>query len=80
MLAYEILGRLKWKGGLDKHTIVIRHRGVSGDEKRIPGSRVVEVKKSYFVYNGLRETVIPMHRVLRIEYNDKNIWKRGITP
>jgi len=77
MRAYDAMGKLKWKEELDSCIITIRHRGSENNEKEISGSSVSEVKKSYFVYKSPDETIIPMHRILRIELKGRCLWKKG---
>ena len=77
-MVYRVLGRLRWKGRLREAEVVILHRGAPGDRKSIPGEKIVEVKKGYFIYvNTLgRETVIPYHRVLEVRRDGKRIWEK----
>ena len=92
-MVYRILGRLLWKGGLERADIVILHRGSPGDRKVIPGSRITEVKKSYLVYRddnytrvfsartygkgADRQVTIPLHRVLEVRLDGRQVWKRA---
>ncbi len=92
-MVYRVLGRLLWKGGLERAEIVILHRGSPGDRKTIPGSRITGVKKSYLVYrNGNytrassargygrgadRQVTIPLHRVLEVRLDGRQVWKRA---
>jgi len=78
-MVFQVLNKLKWKGGLDVCIITIRHRGAPDDEKKIHGSEVTKVKKSYFCYtnNKGEETVIPLHRILRMEKEGKVLWKKS---
>jgi len=79
MRAYDILGKMKWKDGLENCRIIIRHRGEPGDEKRVAGCLINEIKRSYLVYKEREEVVIPMHRILRIESDDSILWKKSGT-
>jgi len=66
-MAFEVLNKLKWKGGLERCEIVILHRGVPGDRKAIPGSHVTGLDRHYFWYEERgRETTIPLHRIREI--------------
>jgi uncharacterized protein (UPF0248 family) len=77
-MVFQTLNKLKWTGKLEKCKIVIRHRGAPEDRKEIPGSRITQVKKSYFYYkDGDRENFIPLHRVLLITVGGEVLWKRN---
>ena len=76
-MVFQVLNKLKWKGGLESCEIVILHRGAPGDRKAIPGSKVTEIKRSYFSYKNRRETTIPLHRILEIRLEEKILWKRN---
>jgi uncharacterized protein (UPF0248 family) len=89
-MVYRVLGRLLWRGGLERAKVVILHRGAPGDRKTIPGSRITEVKKSYLVCRdetGVssalygrgtdRQVTIPLHRVLEVRLDGRQIWKRA---
>jgi uncharacterized protein (UPF0248 family) len=81
-MVYRVLGRLLWRGRLGEAEVVILHRGAPQDRKTIPGSRIVSVRKSCFVYKdgGGRETTIPLHRVLEVRLKGKAEWKRKEKP
>jgi uncharacterized protein (UPF0248 family) len=81
-MVYRVLGKLLWKGGLRRSEITILHRGAPGDRKVIPGSSVKEVKKGYLIITGPgeEETVIPLHRVMEVRTDGKQIWKRAGKP
>jgi uncharacterized protein (UPF0248 family) len=92
-MVYRVLGRLLWKGGLGRAEVVILHRGSPGDRKAIKGSRISEVKRSYLVlrddsHKGLlsargygsgadRNVTIPLHRVLEVRVDGRQVWKRA---
>jgi uncharacterized protein (UPF0248 family) len=79
-MVYETLNKLKWTGKLNKSKVVILHRGAPGDKKIISGKDITEVHKHYFLYKTAadsEETLIPMHRVLEIEFDGKTIWKKS---
>jgi len=77
-MVFEVLNRLKWKGGLEKCEIVIRHRGVPGDVMVVAGSSLTEIKRDHFMYMNDRseETFIPLHRILEVRLEGKVLWKR----
>jgi uncharacterized protein (UPF0248 family) len=95
-MVYGVLGRLLWRGELDKAEIVIIHRGAPGDSKIIPGGLVTHVKRSHLIYRGNnitgalsakttgkeaeRQVTIPLHRVLEVRLDGKKIWKRARKP
>ncbi len=67
VMAFEVLNRLKWRGGLEKCEIVILHRGAPRDRKAIQGSQVTGLDRHYFWYAERgRETTIPLHRIREI--------------
>ena len=71
----EILNRLKWTNGesLDEATIWYLHRGAPGDQVSVSGSRIRSLDRSFFETD---ETVIPYHRILRVEYRGKVIFDK----
>ncbi|MCX6814331.1 MAG: RNA repair domain-containing protein [Candidatus Aenigmarchaeota archaeon] len=79
-MVFQVLNRLKWKGGLEKCEIIILHRGAPGDRKTIYGSHVTEIRRSYFSYKNGREITIPLHRILEVRLEEKMIWKRKEKP
>ena len=77
-MAFDTLNRLKWTGKIHLCEIVILHRGAPGDRKVIGGSKVTQVKKSYFYYKESdTERLIPLHRVMEIRLGGETIWKRS---
>ena len=69
MLLRDLLNRIVWdpREDCENYEILIIHRGVNGDVKRISMSDIVKVTKSWFIYldSGL-EQPIPLHRVLKV--------------
>jgi uncharacterized protein (UPF0248 family) len=80
VMAFEVLNRLKWKGGLERCEILIIHRGAPGDRKTIRGSQVTGLDRHYFWYKNGRETTIPLHRIREVRLDEKLIWKRKEKP
>jgi len=76
-MVFEVLNRLKWKGGLERCEIIILHRGAPGDRKTIHGSQVSGLDRHYFWYKNGRETTIPLHRIQEVRLEGKVIWKRS---
>ena len=77
-MVFQVLNKLKWTGELENAEVVILHRGAPNNEKTISGKNITELKKGYFCYiSGNREIHIPHHRILRVIYNGKVIWKKA---
>ena len=81
-MVYRVLGRLLWRGGLERAEVVILHRGAPGDRKVIPGRQVTSVKRGYLLYrnDSGEEIIIPLHRVLEVRLNGETLWKRKEKP
>lgn len=75
----EVLNALQWRDhALHEAVIHYVHRGAPNDARVVPGSDVVELGRSFM---GLRDpragvTMIPYHRVFRIERGDSCVWER----
>jgi len=81
VMVFEVLNRLKWKGGLELADIIILHRGAPGDMKAIKGSQLTGLDRHYFWYSESgNEITIPLHRVRRIRLEGKLIWERKEKP
>ncbi|HXZ24202.1 MAG TPA: RNA repair domain-containing protein [Methanomassiliicoccales archaeon] len=67
---HTVLNRLKWTEGEDlaEAKITYLHRGAPGDERRIEGSEIIELERSFFVTDDAK---IPYHRIRRIEYRGR---------
>lgn len=90
-MVYRVLGRLLWRGGLERSEVVILHRGAPGGRKTVAGSRITDVKKGCLVYRNDtrvfsarsygkgadRQVTIPLHRVLEVRLDGRQIWKRA---
>jgi len=70
-----ILNELKWKKeyDLDHAEIWYVHRGAPNDTKILSGKEIIDLDKSFMQTNG---GFIPYHRILKITYNGKNMFKR----
>ena len=79
-MVFEVLNKLKWKGGFEKAEIIIRHRGAPGNVLLISGNSVTEIKRHHFMYMNERgeETFIPLHRILEVRLKGKVLWKRKV--
>lgn len=78
-MVYSVMGKLRWKGGLERAEITILHRGAPGDRKAVPGRSVIEVKQGFFTYQSLQgkvPAVIPMHRIMEVRVDGEPAWKR----
>jgi uncharacterized protein (UPF0248 family) len=77
-MVFRVLGRLLWEGRLENAGILIIHRGAPGDIKEIAGSSITEVKRSYVTVRGSpQDTVIPLHRIVEVRVDGKQVWKRA---
>ena len=81
VMAFEILNKLKWKGGLERCEIIILHRGAPGDRKTILGKQLTGLDRHYFYYSESgRETTIPLHRIREVRLEKETLWKRKEKP
>ena len=71
----DVLNELKWKedSNLNLAEIWYIHRGAPDDTKVISGKNVVKLEKSFMQTNA---AMIPYHRIFKIVYNGKTIFKR----
>jgi len=77
VMVFEVLNKLKWKGGLERCEIIILHRGAPEDRKTIQGSQVTDLDRHYFYYTEKgRETTIPLHRIRELRLEGNVLWKR----
>jgi hypothetical protein len=71
----DILNKLKWKQdcSLEQAEIWYIHRGAPNDTKIISGKDIVKLEKSF-----MQTTIamIPYHRIFKIIYEEKIIFKR----
>ena len=70
-----ILNELKWKKNcnLDLAEIWYVHRGAPNNTKIISGKEIVKLKRSFMeTYSAM----IPYHRIFKIIYKEKVIFKR----
>ena len=65
-----------WHPEMEKnHTkISYIHRGAQGNIKTIQGTDIERIENGFLVLND--ETQIPFHRIIKIEYENKQIWKK----
>lgn len=71
----DILNKLKWKQdcNLEQAEIWYIHRGAPNDTKIILGKDIVKLEKSFMQTTS---AMIPYHRIFKIIYEDKIIFKR----
>ena len=71
----DILNELKWKQDcdLEQAEIWYIHRGAPNDTKIISGKDIVKLEKSFM---QTTTAMIPYHRIFKIIYEEKIIFKR----
>jgi uncharacterized protein len=70
-----ILNELKWKKeyNIENTEIWYTHRGAPNNTKIISGKEIKDIGKSFMQTNS---GMIPYHRILKINYNKKNMFSR----
>lgn len=71
----DILNKIKWDSNYDFNLIQIwyLHRGSLNNTKIITGKDILEIQKTFI---KTVSAMIPMHRILKIKYNEKTLFKR----
>jgi uncharacterized protein (UPF0248 family) len=71
----EVLNKLRWTEGesLQEAVIWYIHRGAPGDCAKISGKDITALGKGFF---ELGDTSIPYHRILRIDYRGKTVFRK----
>jgi uncharacterized protein (UPF0248 family) len=74
----DLFNEIKWKGyDINKCRVFYINRGSPGDIDAFEGSRVIEVGPGFLTLKGVpHETYIPYHRIVKIEYEDHEIFIR----
>jgi uncharacterized protein (UPF0248 family) len=74
----EVLNELKWRHeALDEAVVYYVHRGAPDDTGIVTGDRIRELHHSWIEIPGPESnTMIPYHRVLRIDRGAQTIWTR----
>jgi uncharacterized protein len=75
-MARTIINLILWHPEIQisETQITYIHRGVQGNLKKISGESIERVDRGFLI---LKEgTQIPFHRIIKIENNDKVLWKR----
>lgn len=75
-MAKSILDMILWHPEMDvkQSKITYIHRGTKGNLKTINGNQINKLERGFLVLD--HETQIPYHRIIKIEYKDKLIWKK----
>ncbi|MGC9516548.1 MAG: DUF504 domain-containing protein [Methanomicrobiales archaeon] len=75
-MAKNILNMILWhpKMEIGNCKITYLHRGARGNIKTILGNRIRKVEKGFLILDD--ETMIPLHRVIRIQYKDDIVWNK----
>jgi len=72
----DILNEIKWRGfPMHGCTVYYLHRGAPDDTMVILGSEITNLGHSFFTMET--GTSIPYHRIRRIEYADKLVYRKG---
>ena len=69
----DILNKVKWTQDLGKVEIWYIHRGAHNNTMIISGEDIVSIEKSFL---ETMTATIPYHRIFKIKYGDKTIFKR----
>lgn len=75
-MARHIINMILWHPEMDINEIKITyiHRGAPGDLKKINGNSIKRVERGFLILSD--ETQIPYHRIVKIEINNKILWKK----
>ncbi len=76
-MAKNILNMVLWHPEMEKDRLKISyvHRGVRGNIKTIHGDGIDRVEHGYIILDD--ETQIPFHRIIKMNYDDKLLWKKS---
>jgi uncharacterized protein (UPF0248 family) len=75
-MARHIINMILWHPEMDINEIKITyiHRGAPGDLKKINGNSIKRVERGFLILNDGNQ--IPYHRIVKIEINNKILWKK----
>jgi uncharacterized protein len=75
-MARHIINMILWHPEMEINEIKITyiHRGAPGDLKKINGNSLKRVERGFLILSD--ETQIPYHRIVKIEINNKILWKK----
>lgn len=59
---------------INQSNISYIHRGAHGNIKTINGSSIDRIENGFLILKD--ETQIPFHRIIKIEYKEKILWKK----
>ena len=75
-MARHIINMILWHPEMEINEIKITyiHRGAPGDLKKINGNSLKRVERGFLILSD--GTQIPYHRIVKIEINNKILWKK----
>ena len=75
-MARHIIKMILWHPEMEINEIRITyiHRGAPGDLKKINGNSLRRVERGFLILSD--GTQIPYHRIVKIEINNKILWKK----
>jgi len=76
-MAKNVLNMVLWHPDMEVNRTIISyiHRGARGNIKTVPGSQIDRIENGFLILND--ETQIPFHRIIKVEYDDKILWKKS---
>lgn len=81
---HKLLNKLKWTPGscFDDVKVWYIHRGAPDDSRMVTGAQISSLGRRFFelvpaTFGAERSTSIPYHRVLRIDYQGKMMFKKN---
>lgn len=69
----DLLNEIKWTKDLQKIEIWYLHRGAPHDTKKIQGTEIISLGKSFL---ETTTATVPYHRIIKIIYDDKTMFDR----
>ena len=75
-MARHIINMILWHPEMEINEIKITyiHRGAPGNLKKINGNSLKRVERGFLILSD--GTQIPYHRIVKIEINNKILWKK----
>ena len=76
-MAKNILNLILWHPKMDKKRAKITyiHRGSTNNLKKIEGSFIRGLERGFLILKD--ETQIPLHRVIKIQYDNEVLWLKS---
>jgi len=70
-----VLNKIKWKEDLDfkKAEVWYLHRGAKNDTRIVTGREIIDITRSFV---KTKSATVPFHRIFKIVYKNKTIFKR----